>query len=348
MKKRRSRQSLLPRQRFGQVAKMLRIVRLRTLMMWGASLSLCLLGAVGLGEFVRQYPLKQIKLIATFQQVPEPVLVQSIQRALQKNIQRVRASTFAEFVDKAVILDGESLPLMAINVQAIRDDLSHFAWIDEVKVARRWPHTLEVTVQEQVPAAAFNDAYWVNSRGELFAPMVVGAVSDTQSVDLQRVISTVALMKVILPPQVSVNARLADKLPHLSGPLDQAERIIRMYQQYANLLRAARFSPFVDSQHGVTIGESRLVLRELQLTDQLGWILGLQLSAEAHQNPLSFTVSLDQDQPLKKLQRFIYFYDQLAVRRTEIKSVDVRYAHGLAVEWRDRGSDAPLAAITLE
>jgi cell division septal protein FtsQ len=334
---------------------LLKLVPLRKLLIGGVVLAICLLATLGLGEFVRQYPLKQIKVIANFQQVSEPVLVQAIQQSLQKNMQRVRVSTLAEFVGRNGILDPHALPLMAIDVEAIRDDLAHFAWIDEIKLARRWPHTLEVTVQEQIPAAVFNNAYWVNSRGELYAPMVNDVKDESQSDlsshsdNMYMNFSSVALQKIILPPQALVNAQLAEKLPHLSGPLDQAERIIRMYQQCAHLLRSARLSPFLDARQGVTKVENRLILRELQQTDQFGWILGLQQTATGQQNPLSFTVALDQDQPMKKLRRFIYFYDQLAERRTEIMSVDVRYVHGLAVEWRDQVAGVPaVAAVTLE
>ena len=357
MKKRRSQYKGRSRQRLGQVAALLQLVPLRTVLMSSVLLVIGLLVTLGLGEFVRQYPLKHIKVIASFQQVPEPLLVQAIQQALQKNMQRVRVSTLAEFVSRVGIMDADALPLMAIDVQAIRDDLAHFAWIDEVKLARRWPHTLEVTVQEQIPAAVFNQAYWVNSRGELFAPVVDGvAASPTSPTSVSSAsenspinFSSVALQKIILPPQASVNAQLAEKLPHLSGPLDQAERIIRMYQQCAHLLRSAQLSPFMDARQGVTKVQSQLILRELQQTDQFGWILGLQQTAESQQNPLSFTVALDQDQPMKKLRRFVYFYDHLASQRTEIKSVDVRYAHGLAVEWRDQVAGAPaVATVTLE
>jgi hypothetical protein len=327
-----------------------RFISWRRLLIGSVLLSLTMLATVGLGQFVRQYPLQQIKIIASFQQVSEPVLTQAIHQALQKNIEAVRVATLAEFVDHAAVTDARSLPLMAVDVQAIRDELSHFAWIDQVKVARRWPNTLEVSVQEQTPAAVFNGAYWVNARGELFAPLLteVPKAEAHKTVDkklatgslppMSALSSSIALSTVVLPPQPSVTTQLAARLPHLSGPLDQAEPIIRMYQQYANLLRSAKISTYMDplnSAAGNARSDTRLILRKLQLTDQFGWILGLQQAAEDQQNPLSFSVALDQRQPLKKLQRFIYFYDQLAAQRMAIKSVDVRYAHGLAVEWRD-------------
>jgi hypothetical protein len=365
MKKRRSRRLRRANQPIAQVFGLLRRIPVRSLWIGGVVLMITLLTSVGLGEFVRQYPLKQIKLVASFQQVPESVLMQVIQQSLQKNMQRVQVSVWATLIGRAGVVDPQALPLMAIDVQAIHDDLAHFAWIDEVKLARRWPHTLEVTVQEQIPAAVFNHAYWVNARGELFAPIVepeyatratmpaVPPVSvSSEHVPSEQVpmnFSSIQWQKVILPAPISVNARLADKLPHLAGSLDQAERIIRMYQQCAQLLRLAKLSPFIDARGGVTRVENRLILRELQQTDQFGWILGLQQTAKDHQNPLSFTVAIDQSQSMKKLRRFIYFYDQLAERRTEIMSVDVRYEHGLAVEWRDPVAGAPtVSAVTIE
>ena len=41
-------------------------------------------------------------------------------------------------------------------------------WIDQARVARRWPSRISITVTEQVPAAIWGDSGLLNTRGELF------------------------------------------------------------------------------------------------------------------------------------------------------------------------------------
>jgi len=41
-------------------------------------------------------------------------------------------------------------------------------WIDQARVARRWPSRISITVTEQVPAAVWGDSGLLNTRGELF------------------------------------------------------------------------------------------------------------------------------------------------------------------------------------
>ena len=41
-------------------------------------------------------------------------------------------------------------------------------WIDQTRVARRWPSRISITVTEQVPAAVWGDSGLLNTRGQLF------------------------------------------------------------------------------------------------------------------------------------------------------------------------------------
>lgn len=41
-------------------------------------------------------------------------------------------------------------------------------WIDQARVARRWPNRISITVTEQVPAAVWRDTGLLNTRGQLF------------------------------------------------------------------------------------------------------------------------------------------------------------------------------------
>ena len=46
--------------------------------------------------------------------------------------------------------------------------LTQVPWVRNVALRRQWPHRLEVTVDEHVPLARWNDASLVNTRGEVF------------------------------------------------------------------------------------------------------------------------------------------------------------------------------------
>ena len=57
---------------------------------------------------------------------------------------------------------------MSVNIDAIRRAVQAIPWVDRVRVQRRWPLGLEVTVVEQTAAARWNGTGLINPRGELF------------------------------------------------------------------------------------------------------------------------------------------------------------------------------------
>jgi len=59
-----------------------------------------------------------------------------------------------------------------MDLDRARVALAEVPWIRSVALRRQWPHRLEVTVDEHVPLARFNESSLVNTRGEVFnAPM---------------------------------------------------------------------------------------------------------------------------------------------------------------------------------
>ncbi len=50
----------------------------------------------------------------------------------------------------------------------IHEQIVALPWIDQARVARRWPSRLTITVTEQVPAAVWGERGLLNTRGELF------------------------------------------------------------------------------------------------------------------------------------------------------------------------------------
>ena len=57
---------------------------------------------------------------------------------------------------------------LSADLSDIRDRVTALAWIDQARVTRRWPSSLEIQVTEQVPAACWGENGLLNTRGELF------------------------------------------------------------------------------------------------------------------------------------------------------------------------------------
>jgi cell division protein FtsQ len=54
------------------------------------------------------------------------------------------------------------------DIDRIQELIVALPWIDQARVARRWPSQISITVTEQVPAAVWGDSGLLNTRGELF------------------------------------------------------------------------------------------------------------------------------------------------------------------------------------
>lgn len=77
--------------------------------------------------------------------------------------QRVSALQIEEAIN-AELGDG----FLGADLGEIRDRVTALPWIDQARVARRWPATIEIKVTEQVPAACWGEDGLLNTRGELF------------------------------------------------------------------------------------------------------------------------------------------------------------------------------------
>jgi cell division protein FtsQ len=54
------------------------------------------------------------------------------------------------------------------DLDRIQDRIVALTWIDQARVARRWPSRISITVTEQVPAAIWGERGLLNTRGDLF------------------------------------------------------------------------------------------------------------------------------------------------------------------------------------
>ncbi len=105
--------------------------------------------------------------------------------------QRVTALQIEE-----AISDEIDAGFVGADLDDIQDRIVALPWIDQARVARRWPSRLSVTVTEQVPAAIWGDSGLLNTRGELF-------VSEARHVPAE--------------------------LPRLSGPDDSSSTVAKRY-----------------------------------------------------------------------------------------------------------------------
>ncbi len=92
---------------------------------------------------------------------------------------------------------------LGADLSRIRAQLVALPWIDQARVARRWPSRVSITVTEQVPAATWGNRGLLNTRGELF-------------VDEAR--------------------HVPAELPKLSGPDDRSADVARRYLEVRDQL----------------------------------------------------------------------------------------------------------------
>lgn len=85
----------------------------------------------------------------------------------------------------------------------IRAQIGALPWIDQARVARRWPSRIAIAVTEQVPAAIWGERGLLNTRGDLF-------VQDARHIPAE--------------------------LPRLSGPDDSSARVARRYLEVRDQL----------------------------------------------------------------------------------------------------------------
>lgn len=70
---------------------------------------------------------------------------------------------------EAVIRDDLVGTFFTMDMARARKSLAQIPWVRGVSLRRQWPRRLEVTVEEHVPFARWNDSALVNTHGEVFS-----------------------------------------------------------------------------------------------------------------------------------------------------------------------------------
>ena len=113
-----------------------------------------------------------------------------------------------------------------------------------------------------------------------------------------------------------------EHLPQLFGPQRAQQQVMQQYQALSQMLRPLGFS-----------------IARLELRERGSWFL----TTGAGSSGPGIELLLGRDRLVEKMRRFIAIYDKtLKEQITNIASVDLRYANGLAVGWREPA--APTAA----
>ncbi len=70
---------------------------------------------------------------------------------------------------EAVIRDAFKGTFFTMNLDRARSALAKVPWVRGVTLRRQWPDRLEVSIEEHVPLARWNDAALVDAQGEVFS-----------------------------------------------------------------------------------------------------------------------------------------------------------------------------------
>ena len=70
---------------------------------------------------------------------------------------------------EAVIRDELKGTFFTMNLDRARAALGKVPWVRRVTLRRQWPHRLEVSIEEHVALARWNDAALVNTQGQVFS-----------------------------------------------------------------------------------------------------------------------------------------------------------------------------------
>ena len=69
---------------------------------------------------------------------------------------------------EAAISDEIEAGFVGADIEGMQRKIVALPWIDQARVARRWPSRISIAVSEQVPAAVWGDSGLLNTSGELF------------------------------------------------------------------------------------------------------------------------------------------------------------------------------------
>jgi cell division protein FtsQ len=196
--------------------------------------------------------------------------------------------------------------------------------INTVKIGATYEH-IDRKQLESILAKYIGDSYFSLSTNKLYQDLI--SINWADQVEIQRIWPDTLKITIIekIPVATWNNALMTEggelfnvgienndiKLPHLSGPPNQQLEVLQNYQKLSKLL----------SIYG-------LHAAVLQLRDNQAWELSLTNGVQLH---------LGKRDLEQRLQRFCKAYPAVFADKPEqLFSVDLRYARGMAVQWKQQ------------
>ncbi len=203
-------------------------------------------------------------------------------------------------VKKAVegSLDGN---YFSASLESIEQHIRQMPWVFDASVRRQWPSTLVVDVEEVQPVATWGDTQWLNASGDLVKREPWDA-----------------------------------SLPVLHGPDSMQQTVWQTFQNWHGMFAA----------HGLSLDRLKFDQREL-------WYLTLSLTALALDRTVAevlqpgndlpeantmaraeVTMIVDNSDATARIKRLIKALNsQLIAEFPAMKSIDLRYPNGFAINW---------------
>lgn len=92
-------------------------------------------------------------------------------------VEQVEVAGDLRFIDRGdiqkIIADNIDGGYFTVDLARIREQLLQQPWVKKVALRRRWPASLQVTIEEQKPLAYWNNDAYINQDGEIFQPQEI-------------------------------------------------------------------------------------------------------------------------------------------------------------------------------
>jgi cell division protein FtsQ len=131
----------------------------------------------------------------------------ALQQVSGQKIETVAIEGQMNFVSEQDIKDTVnrfvSASLVALDLEALKQELEMLPWISKVAVQREWPDKLIIHVEEELAIARWRDTELLNQQGQIFVPESIEGLAD---------------------------------LPRLSGPAQSEKAVMEQYQKFNQLM----------------------------------------------------------------------------------------------------------------
>ncbi len=178
---------------------------------------------------------------------------------------------------RSALVDEVDGGFFSVNLERVRLIAEEIPWVSRAQARKQWPETIEIRVLEHQAVAHWGKGQLINDEGTAFT---VPAAEQIQG------------------------------LPYLSGPQEQVESVVTLWQQMSKRLQGLS-----------------LEVQDLRVYERGAWELKLNTNT---------TVRLGREDVLPRLQRLVSSWESLTQQGSRIPvSIDLRYTNGFSVLWAE-------------